>query len=184
LDTWASHNIITQKNVEKMELELEELKAPIEMHFANGVPHIITLQTRDVFLQLGNWRGKVDLLVSTLKGMECILGMEFITHNNVLKEGHNRLLNIPSNNAIIQMKAHEVPSVGGLTIHLILSKTLENECMGGCGMLMIILMTNGIGGLILFPILDILMGSLSSIMINFLHSTLISYFFILIILSS
>jgi hypothetical protein len=49
---------------------------------------------------------------------------------------------------------------------------------------MIILMTNGIGGLILFPILDILMGFLSSIMINFLHSTLTSYFFILIILSS
>jgi hypothetical protein len=45
-------------------------------------------------------------------------------------------------------------------------------------------MTNGIWGLILFPILDILMGFLSSIMINFLHSTLTSYFFILIILSS
>ncbi len=58
----------------------------------------------------------------------------------------------------------------------------------GCSILqsnrMIILMTNGIWGLILFPILDILMGFLSSIMINFLHSTLTSYFFILIILSS
>ncbi len=49
---------------------------------------------------------------------------------------------------------------------------------------MIILMTNEIKGLILFPILDILMGSLSSIMINFLHSTLTSYFFIIIILNS
>jgi hypothetical protein len=45
-------------------------------------------------------------------------------------------------------------------------------------------MTNEIKGLILFPILDILMGSLSSIMINFLHSTLTSYFFIIIILNS
>jgi hypothetical protein len=49
---------------------------------------------------------------------------------------------------------------------------------------MIILMTNGIGGLILFPILDILMGFLNSIMINFFHSTLTSYFFILIILNN
>jgi hypothetical protein len=49
---------------------------------------------------------------------------------------------------------------------------------------MIILMTNGIEGLILLPILDILMGFLSSIMINFLHSTLTSYLFVLIILSS
>jgi hypothetical protein len=86
-------------------------------------------------LQLGNWRGKVDLLVSPLGGMECILGMEFITHNNVLIEGHNRLVRIPSKNGIVRMKAHEVLSVGGLTIHLMLGKSLEKECMGSCGML-------------------------------------------------
>jgi len=33
------------------------------------------------------------------------------------------------------LNAHEVPSVGGLTIHLMLRKTLEKECMGGYGML-------------------------------------------------
>jgi hypothetical protein len=33
------------------------------------------------------------------------------------------------------MKAHEVLSVGGLTIHLMLGKTSEKECMGGYGML-------------------------------------------------
>jgi hypothetical protein len=33
------------------------------------------------------------------------------------------------------MKAHEVPNVSGLTIYLMLNKTLEKECMGGCGML-------------------------------------------------
>jgi hypothetical protein len=76
-----------------MELSLEKLKAPIEVHFINGVPHPTMLQAKDVPLQLGNWRGKVDLLVSTFGGgMDCILGMEFITHNNVLIEGHNRLV--------------------------------------------------------------------------------------------
>ncbi len=114
---------------------MEELKAPIEVHFANGVPHPTTLQAKDVPFQLGNWRGKVNLLVSTLGGMDCILGMEFITHNNVLVEGHNRLIRIPSKNGIIRMKAHEVPNVGGSTIHLMLRKTLEKECMGGCSML-------------------------------------------------
>jgi hypothetical protein len=49
---------------------------------------------------------------------------------------------------------------------------------------MIILMTNGIEGLILFLILDILMAFLNSIIVNFVRSTLTSYFFILIILSS
>ncbi len=77
----------------------------------------------------------MDLLVSTLKGMECILGMEFITHNNVFIEGHNRLVRIPSKNGVIQVKAHEVPNVGGSTIHLMLGKTLEKKRVGGYGML-------------------------------------------------
>jgi hypothetical protein len=50
LDIGASHNFITQKNVERMELQLEELKAPIEVHFADGAPHPTTLQARDVLL--------------------------------------------------------------------------------------------------------------------------------------
>jgi hypothetical protein len=112
LDIRAFHNFITQKSAERMEVQLEELKAPIEVHFADGVPHPTTLQARDVPLQLGNWRGKVDLLVFTLGGMECILGMEFITHNNVLIERHNRLVRIPSKNGIVRVKAHEVPNVG------------------------------------------------------------------------
>jgi hypothetical protein len=43
LDTGASHNFITRESAEKMELHLEELKAPIEVHFADGVPHPTTL---------------------------------------------------------------------------------------------------------------------------------------------
>jgi len=128
LDTGASHKFITQESAEIMELKLEELKAPIEVHFADGVvdgvPHPTTLQAKDVPLQLGNWKGKVNLLVSTLGGMDCILGMEFVTHNNVFIEGHNRLIRIPSKNGVVQVKTREVPNVGGSTIHLMLGKTL------------------------------------------------------------
>jgi hypothetical protein len=67
--------------------------------------------------------------------MECILGMEFITHNNVFIKGHNRLARIPSKNGVVQVKVHEMPTVGGSTIHLMLGKILEKECMGGYGML-------------------------------------------------
>jgi hypothetical protein len=111
------------------ELHFEELKAPIEVHFANGVPHPTTFQAKEVPLQLRNWRGKVDLLVSSLGGMDCILGMEFITQNNVLIEGHNRLVRIPSKNGIVWVKAHELPCVGGLTIHFMLGKAWERECV-------------------------------------------------------
>jgi hypothetical protein len=42
LDTGASHNFITRESVERMELHLEELKAPLEVHFVDGVPHPTT----------------------------------------------------------------------------------------------------------------------------------------------
>jgi hypothetical protein len=135
LDTGASHNFITLESAQSMKLHLEELKAPIEVHFADGVPHPITLQAKAMPLQLGNWRGKVDLLVSTLGGMDCILGMEFITQNNVLIEGHNRLVRIPSKSGIVRVKAHELPCVGGPTIHFMLGKVWERECVGGFGMM-------------------------------------------------
>ncbi len=79
LDIGAPHNFITQESAERMEFSLEELKAPIEVHFVDGIPHPTKLRAKDVPLQLGNWKGKVDLLVSTIGGMDCILGMEFIT---------------------------------------------------------------------------------------------------------
>jgi len=135
LDIRAFHNFITRESAERMEFQFEELKAPIEVHFADGVPHPTTSQAKEVPLQLGNWRGKVDLLVSTLGGMDCVLGMEFITRNNVLIEGHNKLVRIPSKSGIVRMKAHEVPCVGGSTIHFMLRKTWERECMGGYNML-------------------------------------------------
>jgi hypothetical protein len=64
----------------------------------------------------------VDLLVSTLGGMDCILGMEFIIRNNVFIKGHNRLVRIPSKSGIMWVKAHELPCVGGPTIHFMLGK--------------------------------------------------------------
>jgi len=125
-----------------MELHLEELKAPIKVHFVDGVPHPTTSQAKEVPLQLGNWRGKVDLLVSTLGKMDCILGMEFITQNNVLIKGHNKLVRIPSKSGIVRMKAHELPCVGGSTIHFMLGKTWERECVGSYGMMCVMRVLN------------------------------------------
>jgi hypothetical protein len=66
--------------------------------------------------------------------MDYILGMEFITQNNVFIEGHNRLVRIPTKSGIVQVKAHELPCVGGPTIHFMLRKAWERECVGGFGM--------------------------------------------------
>jgi len=118
-----------------MELQLEELKAPIKVHIADGVPHPTTSQAKEMPFQLRNWKGKVDLLVFILGGMDCVLGMEFITQNNVLIEGHNKLVKIPSKSGIVWVKAHEMPCGGGSTIHFMLGKTWERECVGGYDML-------------------------------------------------
>jgi len=120
---------------ERMELHLEELKALIEVHFTDGLPHPTKFQVKTVPFQLGNWRGKVDLLVFALGGMDSILGMEFITQNNLLIEGHNRLVRIPSKSGIVRVKAHGLLCVGGSTIHFMLGKTWEKECVKGYGMM-------------------------------------------------
>ncbi len=53
----------------------------------------------------------------------------------MLIEGHNRLVKISSKNGIVRMKAHEVPCGGGSTIHFMLGKTWERECVGRYDML-------------------------------------------------
>jgi hypothetical protein len=70
--------------------------------------------------------------------MECVLGMEFITQNNVLIEGHNRLVRIPSKSGIVRVKAHELPCGNGPTIHFMLGKAWERECVGSFGMMCVI----------------------------------------------
>jgi len=70
LDTGASHNFTTQESAQRMGLPLEELKAPIEVHFADGVPHPIKFQAKDVPLQLGNWRGNVATPLWTSVGVK------------------------------------------------------------------------------------------------------------------
>jgi hypothetical protein len=67
--------------------------------------------------------------------MDFVLKMEFITQNNVFIEGHNRLVRSPSKSGIVKVKAHEVPCVGGPSIHFMLGKTWERECVGSYGML-------------------------------------------------
>jgi hypothetical protein len=54
LDTKASHNFITRESAKRMKLHLEEFKAPIEVHFADGIPHSTMSQVKEMPLQLGN----------------------------------------------------------------------------------------------------------------------------------
>ncbi len=53
----------------------------------------------------------------------------------MLIEGHNRLVRIPSKRGNVWVKAHELPCVGGPTIHFMLGKAWEKECMGNYGMM-------------------------------------------------
>ncbi len=53
----------------------------------------------------------------------------------MLIQGHNRLVRIPSKSGIVRVKAHELPCVSGPTIHFMVGKALERECVGGFGMM-------------------------------------------------
>jgi hypothetical protein len=43
IDIRASYNFVTHDSAERTELRLEELKAPIEVNFVDGVSHPIML---------------------------------------------------------------------------------------------------------------------------------------------
>jgi hypothetical protein len=58
LDTGASHNFTTSESAKRMELHLEELKAPIGVHFTDG--ESTKSQVKGV-LQLKNWERKSGL---------------------------------------------------------------------------------------------------------------------------
>jgi hypothetical protein len=77
----------------------------------------------------------VDLLVSTLGRMDYILRMEFIAQNKVFIKRHNKLIKILSKSGIVRVKGHEMPCVGGSTIHFMLGKTWERKCVGGYDMM-------------------------------------------------
>jgi hypothetical protein len=51
--------------------------------------HIISKRSAS---SIGELERKGGLVSFTLGGMDCVLGMEFIAHNNVLIEGHNILV--------------------------------------------------------------------------------------------
>jgi hypothetical protein len=61
--------------------------------------------------------------------------MEFIAQNNVLIEGHNRLIRIPSKNGIVRVKAHELPCGSGPTIHFMFGEAWKKKCVGSQGMM-------------------------------------------------
>jgi hypothetical protein len=54
------------------------------------------LWARDMPFQLMNWKGKVDLIMFFLGEVECVLGVDFITKNNMIIKGHNIVFRIPS----------------------------------------------------------------------------------------
>ncbi len=101
LDTGAFHNFMTRESAERMELHLEEFKAPIEVHFMDGVPHPITSQVKGVPFPTRKLEGKGGLASFHLGWNGLHFGMKFITQNNVFIEGHNRLVRIPSKSGIV-----------------------------------------------------------------------------------
>jgi hypothetical protein len=62
--------------------------------------------------------------------MDCILGMEFITHNNVLIKRHNILVIISSKSGIVWVKAHEVLLCGWINYSFDVKKNLGKIMRG------------------------------------------------------
>jgi hypothetical protein len=59
-----------------------------------------------------------------LGNVECILGMDFKTNNNMFIKRHNRIVRIPFKHGLVCVKAYvKVHSVTEVVIHLMLGQT-------------------------------------------------------------
>jgi hypothetical protein len=71
-----------------------------------------------------------------LGSVECILGVDFKTKNNMFIKKHNRLIRIPFKHGFVCLKACvKVLSVGEVVIRLMLGQTWKKIYIEGCGML-------------------------------------------------
>jgi len=70
-----------------------------------------------------------------LGNVECILGVDFKTKNNMFIKKHDRLIRIPFKHGLICVKAYvKVLSVGEVVIHLMLGQTWKKKYIERCGM--------------------------------------------------
>lgn len=88
VDTGATHNFVSAEEAKRLKLEVAKEPGWLKAVIADARP--IHGATRGVELQVGAWKGKVDLSVVPLDDHQVILGMDFLRQAKAVPMPFNR----------------------------------------------------------------------------------------------
>ncbi|GAV90005.1 gag-asp_proteas domain-containing protein, partial [Cephalotus follicularis] len=86
IDTGASHNFVNERIVGKMGLKVDKHTSKIKV--VNTVARPVQGMARDVFVEIGTWRGQLNLMIVPLDDFDVIFGIDFLTRNKVVPMLH------------------------------------------------------------------------------------------------
>ncbi|GAV79110.1 gag-asp_proteas domain-containing protein [Cephalotus follicularis] len=86
IDTGASHNFVNERIVGKLGLKVAKHTSKIKAVDADARP--VQGVARDVPLQVGAWKGQLNLMIVPLDDFDVILGIDFLTRNKAVPMPH------------------------------------------------------------------------------------------------
>ncbi|GAV84407.1 gag-asp_proteas domain-containing protein [Cephalotus follicularis] len=86
IDTGASHNFVNERIVGKFGLKIEKHTSKIKVVNADAQP--VQGVARDVLLQVGAWKGQLNLMIVSLDDFDVIFGIDFLTRSKAVPMPH------------------------------------------------------------------------------------------------
>ncbi|GAV90231.1 gag-asp_proteas domain-containing protein, partial [Cephalotus follicularis] len=86
INTGASHNFVNEKIVGKLGVKVDKHTSNIKA--VNTAARLVQGMTRDVSVQVGIWRGQLNLMIVLLDDFDVIFGIDFLTRNKVAPMPH------------------------------------------------------------------------------------------------
>ncbi|GAV89554.1 RVP_2 domain-containing protein [Cephalotus follicularis] len=86
IDTNASHNFVNERIVGKLGLKVDKHMSKIKV--VNDVACPMQGMAHDVPLQMGTWKGQLNLMIVPLDDFDVIFGIDFLTRNKAVPMPH------------------------------------------------------------------------------------------------
>ncbi|GAV81794.1 gag-asp_proteas domain-containing protein, partial [Cephalotus follicularis] len=86
IDSGASHNFVNERIVGKLGLKVDKYTSKIKA--VNVVARPVQGMARDVPLQVGAWKGQLNLMIVPLDNFDVIFGIDFLVRNKAVPMPH------------------------------------------------------------------------------------------------
>ena len=122
-DSGASHSFISDRCAQRYELHVYKLPYDLKVFTPARVSVMTSCVCLDLILKYDIFESKVDLICLPLKGIDVIIGMDWLSTNNAYLDYKGKKVNFPSC----------LPSIEVASGSLLLSATQVEKCIRqGC----------------------------------------------------